>query len=96
LDSAEEGTAVGEDQRVTNRPPQNRDQACDTKALCENREDILLANQATVKRARPGRVMNKTRSAEVMSQALWPGPGPEMFESVVALAASAPRAELFM
>jgi hypothetical protein len=40
--------------------------------------------------------MNKTRSAEVISQALWPGPGPEMFESVVALAASAPRAELFM
>src|SRR6476646_9599914 len=40
--------------------------------------------------------MNKTRSAEVMSQPLWPGPGPEMFESVVALAVSAPRAELFI
>ena len=30
-----------------------------------------------------------------MSQALWPGPGPEMFDGVVALTASAPRAELF-
>src|SRR2546423_7258098 len=40
--------------------------------------------------------MNKTRSTEVMSQALWPGPDPEMFESVAALAASEPRAELFM
>jgi len=54
LGSSEEGTAVGKNERVTDRPPQNRDQACDTKALCQNREDILLANEATVKKSETG------------------------------------------
>src|SRR5262245_14569757 len=38
--------------------------------------------------------MNSTRAAEVIIQALWPGPAPETFDDTVALAASAARAVL--
>src|ERR1700730_5641696 len=38
--------------------------------------------------------MKRTSAAQVIIQALWPGPGPEIFEIICALV-SAPRAELF-
>src|SRR5690349_9438789 len=40
--------------------------------------------------------MNSTNAAEVIIHALWPGPGPLIFDVIFASAASAPRAVLFM